>query len=69
MKRWAGTPLSFDRAAQVELPAEAKQQLLELASEQQRLELVAELFDAVREAMLAAHELGEHAKTNGSRKH
>src|SRR3954447_23625070 len=61
--------LSFDLAAQVELPGEAKQQLLELASEQQRLELVAGLFDAVREAVLAAHELGEHAKTNGSRKH
>jgi Lon protease-like protein len=61
--------LSFELAAQVELPAEAKQRLLELTSEQQRLEQVTELLDAVREAMLAAHELGERAKTNGARKH
>jgi Lon protease-like protein len=61
--------LSFELAAQVELPAEAKQRLLELTSEQQRLEQVTSLLDAVREAMLAAHELGERAKTNGARKH
>jgi Lon protease-like protein len=65
----SASELSFDLAAQVELPAEAKQQLLELTSEQQRLELVAGLLHAVREAMLAANELGEHAKMNGSRKH
>jgi Lon protease-like protein len=61
--------LSFELAAQVELPAEAKQKLLELTSEQQRLEHVTGLLDAVREAMLAAHELGLRAKTNGSRRH
>ena len=61
--------LSFELAAQVELPADAKQQLLELVSEQQRLELVAGLLDAVREAMLLAHELGARAKRNGSRPH
>jgi Lon protease-like protein len=61
--------LSFEIAAQVELPASAKQELLELSSEQRRLELVTALLDALREAMLAAHELGEHAKKNGSRRH
>ena len=61
--------LSFELAAQVELPTDAKQQLLELVSEQQRLELVAGLFDAVREAMLLAHELGARAKRNGSHPH
>ncbi len=61
--------LSFELAAQVELPAEAKQQLLELTSEQERLRNVTALLDAVREAMLAAQALGERAKTNGSRRH
>lgn len=61
--------LSFELAAQVELPAEAKQQLLELSSEPRRLELVAGLLDSVREAMLLASELGRRAKQNGSRHH
>jgi Lon protease-like protein len=61
--------LSFEIAAQVELPVPAKQELLELSSEQRRLELVAGLLEALREAMLAAHELGEHAKKKGSRRH
>ncbi len=61
--------LSFELAAQVELPSEAKQKLLELDEEQLRLELVIRLLDSVREALLAARELGEHAKTNGSRRH
>jgi Lon protease-like protein len=65
----SASELSFELAAQVELPAEAKQRLLELTSEQQRLEQVTGLLDAVRESMLAAHELGERAKTNGARKH
>ncbi len=60
--------LSFDLAAQVELPSDAKQHLLELDEEQHRLELVIGLLDSVREALLAAHALGEHAKTNGSRR-
>ncbi|MCW2977694.1 MAG: hypothetical protein JWM06_2975 [Actinomycetia bacterium] len=61
--------LSFELAAQVELPAEAKQRLLELDEEQHRLELVIGLLNSVREAMLAARELAEHAKTNGTRRH
>jgi Lon protease-like protein len=60
--------LAFEIAAQVELPTEAKQRLLELDEEQQRLELVVGLLDAVREALLAARVLGEQAKSNGTRR-
>jgi Lon protease-like protein len=59
--------LSFRLAGQVELAAEAKQELLELRSEQRRLELVAELLDTVRAVLIATRELGERAKKNGSR--
>jgi Lon protease-like protein len=59
--------LSFRLAAQVELAPEAKQELLELRSEQRRLEMVAELLDGVRQVLVATRELGEHAKKNGSR--
>jgi ATP-dependent Lon protease len=59
--------LSYELAAQVELAAEAKQGLLESSSEQERLERVAELLDGARRMLIAARELGEHAKRNGSR--
>ena len=59
--------LSFRLAAQVELAPESKQELLELRSEQQRLEMVAELLDGVRQVLIATRELGERAKKNGSR--
>jgi Lon protease-like protein len=60
--------LSFELAAQVELPTDAKQRLLELDEEQERLEFVIGLLDSVREALLAARELSDHAKTNGARR-
>jgi Lon protease-like protein len=59
--------LSFALAAQVELPPEDKQQLLESRSEQERLELVAELLDAARKTLIATRELSEKAKRNGHR--
>jgi ATP-dependent Lon protease len=59
--------LSFEVAARIEIAPESKQQLLELRSENARLERVRELLDAAREAILAAKRLGEHAKRNGSR--
>jgi Lon protease-like protein len=62
-----GLQLSFRLAAQVELAAEAKQELLEQVSEQRRLEMVAELLDGVRAVLIATRELGERAKKNGSR--
>ncbi|HKT45471.1 MAG TPA: hypothetical protein VJQ85_11765, partial [Gaiellaceae bacterium] len=63
----AAGALSFRLAAQVELAPESKQELLELRSEQQRLEMVADLLDAVRQVLIATRELGERAKKNGSR--
>jgi Lon protease-like protein len=63
----ASPQLSFELAAQVELPPEAKQQLLELRVEQERLDLVAELLDDARVALIATRELVDRAKRNGSR--
>jgi Lon protease-like protein len=59
--------LSFQLAAQVELAADAKQQLLESRSEQERLVLVAELLHDARQTLIATRELGERAKRNGHR--
>jgi Lon protease-like protein len=59
--------LAFELAANVELPPDSKQELLELSSEQERLALVADLLDAALAALLAARELDQRAKTNGSR--
>jgi ATP-dependent Lon protease len=59
--------LSFQLAAQVELAVEEKQRLLESRSEQERLELVAELFHDARRTLIATRELGERAKRNGHR--
>jgi Lon protease-like protein len=61
--------LSFVLAAQVELAADEKQFLLESRSEQERLERVAELFDTARRTLIAARELNDAAKQNGSRPH
>ncbi len=59
--------LSYELAAQVELASDAKQGLLESPWEEERLERVTELLDGARKLLMAARELGERAKTNGSR--
>jgi Lon protease-like protein len=59
--------LSFELAAQVELAPDAKQKLLELRSEEERLELLIEMLDAVRMTLIATRELGDRAKRNGTR--
>jgi Lon protease-like protein len=59
--------LSYELAAQVELAPDAKQGLLESVSEGERLERVTELFDGARKLLIAARDLGERAKQNGSR--
>jgi Lon protease-like protein len=59
--------LSYELAAQVELAPGAKQLLLESSSEQERLERVVELLDGARTLLIAARELSDHAKKNGSR--
>ena len=45
--------LSFELAAQVELAPDAKQRLLELRSEAERLDLLVQLLDAVRAVLIA----------------
>jgi Lon protease-like protein len=63
----ASPQLSFELAGQVELPHPEKQRLLESRAERERLELVAELLDDARIALMQTVELGERAKRNGSR--
>jgi Lon protease-like protein len=59
--------LSFELAARVELPAGPKQRLLELRSERERLQLVAELLDETGRRAAMERELAERASRNGSR--
>jgi Lon protease-like protein len=59
--------LSFELAAQVELAPDAKQRLLESLSEQERLELVAELARRDQRVANRVEQLGDRAKRNGSR--
>ena len=59
--------LSFEIAARVELDAAPKQQLLELRSERARLQLVAELLNAVGRTAVQERELAARASRNGSR--
>ncbi|HEY7207486.1 MAG TPA: LON peptidase substrate-binding domain-containing protein [Gaiellaceae bacterium] len=63
-----GSPvLSFDLAGLVELPVAAKQELLELRSEQARLVRVAALLEDARRLVEMERELRERASRNGSR--
>jgi Lon protease-like protein len=52
-------------AARVELPPETKQQLLEMRSEDERFELLANAFSAVEAALERAEEAAERASGNG----
>jgi Lon protease-like protein len=52
-------------AARVELPPETKQQLLEMRSEDDRFELLANAFSAVEAALERAEEAAERASGNG----
>ncbi|MGH2956666.1 MAG: LON peptidase substrate-binding domain-containing protein [Solirubrobacterales bacterium] len=52
-------------AARVELPPETKQQLLEMRSEDERFELLANAFTAVEAALERAEEAAERASGNG----
>jgi len=59
--------LSFELAARVELATDAKQRLLELRSEKQRLRLVARLLEEAGRLVVLQRELQERASRNGSR--
>jgi Lon protease-like protein len=52
-------------AARVELPPETKQTLLEMRSEDERFELLANAFSAVEAALERAEEAAERASGNG----
>ena len=52
-------------ASRIELPAETKQQLLELRDEDERMELLANALSAVERALERAEEAAERASSNG----
>jgi Lon protease-like protein len=60
---------AYGMAATVEHPPEAKQALLELRSEDDRLRMVAEMFRTAIKRVAYAEETAERAQTNGSVKH
>lgn len=60
-----GVPRSYAVAGRFELPADPKQELLELRSETSRLELVATLLEAVGREMEHARTAARRAATNG----
>ena len=60
---------AYGMAATVEHPAEAKQALLELRSENDRLRMVEEMFRTAIKRVAYAEEAAERAQTNGSVPH
>jgi Lon protease-like protein len=60
---------AYGMAGTVEHPPEAKQALLELRSEQDRLRMVAEMFRTAMKRVAYAEQTAERAQTNGSVKH
>jgi Lon protease-like protein len=60
---------AYGMAATVEHPPEAKQALLELRVEDDRLKMVAEMFRTAARRVAYAEETAERAQTNGSVKH
>jgi Lon protease-like protein len=60
---------AYGMAATVEHPAEAKQALLELRVENDRLRMVSEMFRTAIKRVAYAEETAERAQTNGSVKH
>jgi Lon protease-like protein len=57
---------SYDLAARIELPADTKQRLLELRSEDERMRLLRRALVTAAEAMRRAQRIAEAAKRNGS---
>ncbi len=56
---------SYGLAARVELPAETKQELLQMRDEGERMTLLAEVFRSLLEALGRAEEVAELAQSNG----
>ena len=56
---------SYDLAARVELPAETKQRLLELRSEDERMETLAEALRDLLRMLRRSREIADRARMNG----
>ena len=56
---------SYGLAARVELPAETKQELLELRDEDDRMRLLARVLKALQQALDRAEDIAERAGSNG----
>jgi Lon protease-like protein len=56
---------AYELAGRIELPAETKQELLELRSETERMRLLDRSLRAVAQAVSRSQALAEHARTNG----
>jgi hypothetical protein len=59
--------LSFELAARVDFGAQRKQDLLELRSERERLEVLASLLERASEAITLERAVAEAAAKNGHR--
>jgi len=59
------TASAYAIAARIELPAETKQQLLEMRDEDERMTLLANALGAVEKALERAEEAAERASSNG----
>jgi Lon protease-like protein len=59
------TEEAFEIAARVEIPVEAKQSLLETSSETERLELLSEILERLREQVTRSREVADRARSNG----
>jgi Lon protease-like protein len=57
---------SYELAGRIELPADTKQRLLELRSEDERMRLLERALRTVAEAVRRSQEIAEAAKGNGS---
>ncbi len=56
---------SYGIAARVELPAETKQELLELRSEPERMTVLAEALQTLIKTLARSREIAERARMNG----
>jgi Lon protease-like protein len=56
---------AYALAGRIELPAETKQQMLELRSEDERMRLLERSLEAVAVAIRRSQEISERARTNG----
>jgi Lon protease-like protein len=56
---------AYALASRVELPAETKQELLELRDEDERMRLVARILQTLQQALDQAEDIAERAQSNG----